>query len=978
MSGLVLANWRIVLLGVTSVVLSVASGWTTLDGMSNFTSAPMLSFLITFGIQSVMLISAWMLGQEIVNRFHDQNEQRQAVQIALWLAAAALAAFLLSAPYLLPLLGFNSLVGVVAPLTAPALVVSALLVLFALLLGMRHSPNPPRAMLNTAMLVAMFTTCMLISVFFSFDSLFSKVFPDSERARASEIRAQSQTDTILTDLFAVARREQTTERSRLIDGPAWREFASDLDRLQLQLSERVTTLEADRSELTQQQNLSMQAQARERAEKEAIRDRAKQKHAALQSDLERLKQQRGETQAAQEKVAKLVQESLQRLREAEARAQEEEQGIGSTGRAGRGPVYDSLMADVARVKIEIQGEESEQEQLITLASVLDSRIEAIEQAIVAQAVALKVADTALSMQDITGQAGAFDKNQQLIAEIKAQLLGVKAARGEFENAMSQKALEQLGRSCRDSTGLIKRSGGETRITCSTADLDLASAKIDAITKGIAAISQKCSAIEPNSTQTTSPVESFVPHARDCLQLAGLSSSATESLRRSLDNIERNRDDRAHRFIVTMNAFTDGNRLAYLALAIALGIDGLVFISGLLAAASSASPFRSLPGAAGHTVAGADRIMRSALLPNSSEVAGLTLAAILPVRLGSRTNTSGFTHQIDLRDDRIRRSPEVIHLINAAAGIDAARRDECIPDLYLLRREMIDFLSLHMADIDQNQQLDRTTHKFKELIHSMLGREETVTLEAFLRYVRPADDSGDFNYIINLDDCPENDKTDVIRILNVCAINAGARSVKGEENRFVIHRDLLAMILDITRTEDLHSSHSATANSQASEIASVEELTATASDETKPAANNNRDHSDSNLVSSNEPPTFTSTNSTQHTDRTSTAIDGISHHDQTVSDQGHPSSPDRLVASVSKAIEKSLGDIAMFGQNAQAAAPDATPARETDSMIAQHQVHPAVAPKNSPSSKARPKLTRKIEHANKPFNVKIVGDSMKFD
>lgn len=69
---------------------------------------------------------------------------------------------------------------------------------------------------------------------------------------------------------------------------------------------------------------------------------------------------------------------------------------------------------------------------------------------------------------------------------------------------------------------------------------------------------------------------------------------------------------------------------------------------------------------------------------------------------------------------------------------------------------------------------------------------------------------------------------------------------------------------------------------------------------------------------------------------------------------------------------------MFGQNAQAAAPDATPDRETDSMIAQHQVHPAVAPKNSPLSKARPKLTRKIEHANKPFNVKIVGDSMKFD
>ena len=52
MSGYTFANWRIALLAMTSVVLSIASGWTTWDGMSNFTSAPALSFLITFGIQA--------------------------------------------------------------------------------------------------------------------------------------------------------------------------------------------------------------------------------------------------------------------------------------------------------------------------------------------------------------------------------------------------------------------------------------------------------------------------------------------------------------------------------------------------------------------------------------------------------------------------------------------------------------------------------------------------------------------------------------------------------------------------------------------------------------------------------------------------------------------------------------------------------------------------------------------------------------
>ncbi len=46
----ILSNWRLALLGATGVVLSLASGWTTWDGMRNFTQEPLLSFMITFGI----------------------------------------------------------------------------------------------------------------------------------------------------------------------------------------------------------------------------------------------------------------------------------------------------------------------------------------------------------------------------------------------------------------------------------------------------------------------------------------------------------------------------------------------------------------------------------------------------------------------------------------------------------------------------------------------------------------------------------------------------------------------------------------------------------------------------------------------------------------------------------------------------------------------------------------------------------------
>jgi hypothetical protein len=41
----VLTNWRLTLLAVTSLALTLASGWTTWDGMTNFTGTPLLSFL---------------------------------------------------------------------------------------------------------------------------------------------------------------------------------------------------------------------------------------------------------------------------------------------------------------------------------------------------------------------------------------------------------------------------------------------------------------------------------------------------------------------------------------------------------------------------------------------------------------------------------------------------------------------------------------------------------------------------------------------------------------------------------------------------------------------------------------------------------------------------------------------------------------------------------------------------------------------
>ncbi len=95
----------------------------------------------------------------------------------------------------------------------------------------------------------------------------------------------------------------------------------------------------------------------------------------------------------------------------------------------------------------------------------------------------------------------------------------------------------------------------------------------------------------NANKSADDLLSF---SRRCLADSGLPSSDTDTLRTKINFIELNRDDKAHNFVVSINAFQDGNRLAYLALAIAIAIDSLIFMSGLFGANAVRSPLSDVP------------------------------------------------------------------------------------------------------------------------------------------------------------------------------------------------------------------------------------------------------------------------------------------------------------------------------------------------------------------------------------------------
>src|SRR6185369_2491117 len=78
---MLLSNWQLALLGATALALSLASGYTTFDGMRNFTSAPLLSVFISFGIQGVMLIVAWLIGESFAVGMNQRTSDGRRVRL---------------------------------------------------------------------------------------------------------------------------------------------------------------------------------------------------------------------------------------------------------------------------------------------------------------------------------------------------------------------------------------------------------------------------------------------------------------------------------------------------------------------------------------------------------------------------------------------------------------------------------------------------------------------------------------------------------------------------------------------------------------------------------------------------------------------------------------------------------------------------------------------------------------------------------
>ena len=734
-------NWQLTLLATTAFVLSCASGWTTWDGMRNFTGEPILSFMVTFGIQGVMLIIAWIIGESFASGMSHRPSRRgregggepsawSRIEPAVGLIVGTLFAITLFAAVANGLGAFESRVGAAGVGTGwsafadKALYAGVGLLLIAtLVINSRSDIAQPyvqsaRIIAKNAVLWVMFLACMATSVFFSFDSLFSSIFPQDERKRAAEIRAVNQVAGVVADIGVLMQRRQAEEADALFKSEGWKRYDDNLTRLakESQGAEKliegffVEQMEARRRAIAEQQERIATSQSGQAG--------LVSKKATMTDELSRLKAERPELAGILAKVKSELDERARNLDAKRIEAQAEEKGAEGTLKQGRGPQWRERMAELARLQEAYKIQEERVREAQKRLAAVDTRLAQLERELAAVDgdIAKLKGEAATAEQRITvaEQAKATEEGGPKVDPARVRN-AFERARADFVRGPTAERLIGLTSQCIQLLGAMTATPATKErvraIDCDAKQAAEAAGRVFALNAGIQTFAQSCAG--GDKLPQTGGTDALLQFGRKCLQDSGLPSRDSAEMAGKISSIDLNRDDKAHRFVVTWNAFLDGNRLAYLALAIAIAIDSLVFMSGLFGANAVRSPLTDVPSSKARSAEQLEAVIENALLPEKFENARIALEA-----MHATTGRPGFVAEVDtaeLDPDSRRR---VQRLLTAGSTIGAVEQDAGRRTRYHIRGELYEFLA-----IVAKRTFEQNKKRFSEDIEQSHARAE---------------------------------------------------------------------------------------------------------------------------------------------------------------------------------------------------------------------------------------------------------------
>ena len=810
-------NWQLTLLASTGIALSLASGYTTFDGIRNFTNAPLLSVFISFGIQGVMLIVAWLIGESFAVGLNQRNSEGRRLRLVdasvgmlLGVAFVGLVFYWTLHQYEAVSLTNTGLKADVVRFADVSVYFLLGLVLLAMLaFGFRRGGDIStpyvqsfRLIVKNAVLWVMFLASMGASVFFSFNSHFNAIFPAEARKRAAEIRTTGQIGGVVADIGALTQKRQIEEAERLFETEGWKAYDKQLASLaqaaqgaQAEIEKYfVQKMEERRRGIAQQQERIATAQSGQAG--------LAGKKVSSTEELSRLKAER----------PGLAAEYGQHQRELDAKAKEidgkrvegmaEDRGVEGTLKQGKGPVYRQRLAELATLQDQYKIKQERTKDAQKRLNAVESRIAQIEREVstIDGDLAKLKGETFTAEQRIKA-AEAVDADDEGAKLDPARVLpAFERARVAFRQQPDTERLGALQAQCTHLVNAMASTQATKErvraIDCDPKQAAEAAARVFALNAGLAAFQTNCAGGDKLAKLTTT--DSLLGFGRKCLQDSGLISKDSTDVGARLSGIDMNRDDKAHRFVVTWNAFLDGNRLAYLALTLAIGVDLLVFMSGLFGAQALRSPLSDVPSPKARSAHQLEAIIEAALLPDIFKNARLALAAMHP-----REPVGGFTNEVRLYELDPESAAQVRDVLNAGATIGAVRQADTHGH-YLVRSELHTFLSdivkrelkRKPEETERGLGLDRLEKRIREaLMPDVLD-----TADSVLQHLHPIDETRGFTSEIFLN---EVDPHHLRPVRNLLTAGSSLRVVvrdKSDTSRYYVHADLYTTLARIRARE----------------------------------------------------------------------------------------------------------------------------------------------------------------------------------
>jgi hypothetical protein len=638
-----------------------------------------------------------------------------------------------------------------------------------------------RLIAKNSVLWVMFLASAAASVFFSFDSHFNAIFSAEQRKRAAEIRTLNQVGRAVADIEDQAQKVQLAEIERLFDTEGWRAYDAQLTRLaHAALGSKseieryfIQKMEERRRGIVEQQERIAGA---ERGQSALLRKRDE-----LEAELLRIEPTIGALEADLAKAQTTFDETRQAIAAKRIAASAEDGGVEGTLKRGKGPIYRQRMTELGDLqrKLAITDEprlkEAQRQRDRASARIVGLKREI---ATINGEIAKYKGETQTAEQRIKAAQADYRSAEGSRLDPALVLPAFDRARAEFRRQPDIERLAALQAQCGNLLGAMAGTPAAADrvrgIDCDPRQAAEAAARVFALNAGLAAFRSTCAGGSKLPQNATTDV--LLAFGRKCLQDSGLVSEEAAELGARLQAIEMNRDDKAHRFVVTWNAFLDGNRLAYLALVLAIGVDALVFMAGLFGAAAVKSPLSDVPSPKARSAEQLESIVKNALGEDRLENAELVLAAMKPMSApGDNRSEVDLTYYDADTARRIRK------VLVAGASIGAVERaaQNGPHERYFVRSELFEYLSVvaNSARESDREYADRA--KLIQIVGVALEPDRQANAETVLEHVEPINQRHGFMAKVDLEPIPPERKRLVQTVLNAAmTLNAVQRHDRG--------------------------------------------------------------------------------------------------------------------------------------------------------------------------------------------------------